>query len=116
MFAHGETFTRLRASSTLDSYNNAMTDWSNPNELPMPGVGFDAGGSAEPGVAGYAMRVITQPQVITWGEVYDVIPGDRLRRELTGKVYEVEGDPEVAPSPFTGWLPGQLIKLKIVEG
>lgn len=117
MFPFGETVTRLRGVATEDPYSGETTDvdWANPSELPIAGVGFDPGGSAEPVQVDSDQRVITQPTIYD-PSYADVLAGDRIRRELTGKTYEVDGDPAEWRSPFTGWQPGQVIRLKIVEG
>lgn len=116
-YPHGETVTRLRGVASANPYSAAPTDvdWANPTSLVIEGVAFDPGGSAEPISAESDMRVITQPTIYD-PSYADVTAGDRVVRALTGKTYEVDGDPAQWRSPYTGWAPGQVIKLKIVEG
>ena len=115
MFAHGETVTRLRGMATIDAYGDEATDWNAPQSLVIVGVAFDPGGSDEPVDAGHTQRVVTSPTL--YDPTYaDVEAGDRIRRNLTGITYEVDGNPAEWRSPFTGWRPGQVVKLKVVDG
>lgn len=113
-FPHGETVTRLRGSSVVSPYSGQATkiDWSNPNELVIEGCGFNPGGSVEPTEAG-RNAVISQPEVYLPSDA-DVTAKDRL--EVRGITYEVDGAPTAWVSPFTGWAPGTVAKLKVVEG
>lgn len=121
MFWFGETVVRLRAEKRADPYSGRDTRrvWDDPEHPPatltIDRVGFDPGGSAEPVTADNEQRVITQPTIydLTYA---DVAAGDRIRREFTGVTYEVDGDPAPWRNPYTGETPGQVIKLKIVEG
>ena len=114
MFPHGETATRLRAFRTLDPYSGEESepDWDAAYELDIPGVGFNPGSSNEPTEVG-RNAVITQPEVYAPTDA-DILAGDRLR--IRGLVFDVEGDPADWRSPFTGWAPGLVVKLKRVEG
>lgn len=113
-FAHGEPVTRLRATMTTSRYSDTNTkpNWSNPDELVIPGCGFNPGQSSEP-LQDARNAVITQPEVYApFGS--DVLAGDRL--VVRGRTYDVQGDPASWVSPFTGWAPGMVVPLKIVEG
>lgn len=114
MFAHGETVTRQRGAATTDPYSDEATsiDWSTPDELEIPGCGFNPGQSSEP-VQDARNAVITKPEVYA-PPGSDVLAGDRL--VVRGKTYEVDGDPADWRNPFTGWAPGLVIPLKVVEG
>lgn len=116
MFACGETLTRLRATTVLDPYSGEATDlsWDEPDELPLSGCGFDPGASGEPAAVGRD-AVTSQPVAyVSFGS--DVLPGDRIRRDLTGRVYNVDGEPGDYRNPFTGWEAGMVIRLKAVSG
>lgn len=114
MFAHGETVTRLRGTPSSDPYSSAPTDldWDDPDELEIPGCGFNPGQSSEP-VQNARNAVITKPEVYAPADA-DVLAGDRL--VVRGKTYEIDGDPQDWRSPFTGWRPGLVLVLKRVEG
>ena len=114
MFPHGETVTRLRATSAVDPYSDEPTqsDWTSPDSLDIPGCGFNPGQSSEP-TQEARNAVITQPEVYA-PTGSDVLAGDRL--VVRGDTYDVDGKPAVWRSPFTGWQPGVVIVLKEVEG
>lgn len=113
-FPYGETVTRQRGVPTLDPYSGEVTgiDWTTPDELAIEKCGFNPGQSSEP-VQDARNAVITQPEVYA-PTGSDVLAGDRL--VVRGKTYAVDGDPADWRSPFTGWAPGLVIPLKIVEG
>lgn len=113
-FPRGETVTRLRGTPILDPYSGEPTglDWATPDQLPIPGCGFNPGQSSEPTqVARNA--VTTQPEVYAPADS-DILAGDRLT--VRGKTYDVDGEPAEWVSPFTGWAPGLVIALKLTEG
>lgn len=114
MFAHGEPVTRLRATVTLDPYSGEPDDldWTTPDALVISDCGFDPGGSLEPTEVGRT-SVITQPTVYAPTGA-DVTAQDRL--VCRGVTYDVDGQPAAWRSPFTGWLPGTVIKLREVAG
>ena len=118
MFAFGETFTRLRAPLVSDPYSveDIRAEWDDednpPDELDIEDCAFDPGGSDEPVEAG-RQAVITKPTVFApFGS--DIEAADRLI--VRGKTYSVEGNPGDYRSPFTGWEPGRVVELKLVEG
>lgn len=113
-FTHGETVTRQRGAAVTDPYSGAATglDWTTPNELDIEGCGFNPGSSSEP-VQNARSAVITKPEVYAPTDA-DVLPGDRL--VVRGDTYEVAGRPQRWVSPFTGWAPGLVIQLDLVEG
>jgi hypothetical protein len=43
-------------------------------------------------------------------------PTDRIRRELTGDLYDIDGKPGVFLNPFTGDQPGAVLRLERVTG
>jgi hypothetical protein len=113
-FGSGETATRLRAALVLDGYSNEPTqrNWNDVTEVTIPGVAFNPGSSNEPSEVG-RNAVITQPEVYAPFDA-DVLAGDRL--VVRGDTYEVDGNPAAWRSPFTGWEPGLVIKLKTCPG
>lgn len=114
MFAHGETVTRQRGTAVTDPYSDEPTgiSWDNPTTLAIEGCAFNPGGSTEP-VAEGRQAVITKPEVYAPAGA-DIRAHDRL--VVRGKTYEVDGEPALWKSPFTGWQPGVVVPLKIVEG
>lgn len=115
-FPFGETLTRLRATAAIDPYSGEPTgsSWDSPDELAIPGCGFDPGVSTE-NVTSVRDAVTVQPEAYApFGS--DVLPGDRIRRELTGREYDVVGEPGDYRSPFTAWEAGMVIKLEAVSG
>lgn len=113
-FANGETVTRLRATAVTDPYSGEANgkSWTGPSQLDIEGCGFNPGGSSEP-VQNSRNAVITKPEVYAPADA-DVLSGDRL--VVRGVTYEVAGNPAAWVSPFTGWAPGLVIALDLVEG
>jgi hypothetical protein len=72
---------------------------------------FDPGGSTEL-VQGQDL-VITQPTVLLPPGTA-VGPLDAV--SVAGVTYEVDGSPNAYTSPFTGWQPGVVVKLRAVTG
>lgn len=114
MFPYGETVIRQRATIVVDPYSGEPgdTDWTNLSVLTIVGCAFDPGGSLEPTEQGRT-SVITQPTVYA-PPGSDVLAGDRL--VVRGRTWDVDGDPADWRSPFTGWEPGMVIKVKAVTG
>lgn len=113
-FAHGETVTRLRGVPVTDPYSNTTTglDWTSPSSLAIPGCGFNPGLSTEP-LQDARNAVLTRPEVYAPPGA-DILAGDRLA--VRGLTYEVQGRPQDWVSPFTGWNPGLVVPLELVEG
>jgi hypothetical protein len=113
-FPYGETVTRLRAALVEDPYSSEDTepDWDAPYELDIEGCGFNPGTSQEP-LQDARNAVLTRPEVYAPPDA-DVLAGDRL--VVRGVTYEVQGRPQRWISPFTGWTPGLVIPLELVEG
>lgn len=114
MFAFGETVTRQRAALVTDPYSGETSalDWSAPDELEIPSVAFDPGGSFETTEPG-RNPVDTSPKLYD-PSYADIAASDRI--VCRGKTYDVDGDPLVYRHPMTGWSPGQVVNLKIREG
>lgn len=113
-FPHGEPVTRLRGHMVLDPYSQerVVTSWDNPEVLDLGPCGIYRTVSTEP-VATDRNAVVSDFDIYTETDV-DVTPGDRL--EFRGLLTEVIGRPEFPHHPMTGWKPGGLIQVKIVEG
>lgn len=113
-FPHGETVTRQRGTATGDPYSgeNTLISWVAPDELEIAGCAFNPGVSTEP-LQDRRNAVLTRPQVYAPPDA-DVLSGDRL--VVRGDTYEVVGRPADWRSPFTGWAPGLVIELELVEG
>ena len=109
-FPFGETVTLHRRvlSPKPDQDGN---DVYIPTDIPIPGCAFDPGGSVE-SVQGQDM-VTTKPTVYAPpGTVVLATDGVTVR----GLPYEVDGAPSDYISPFTGWNPGVVVRLKAVTG
>lgn len=114
-FPHGETVTRQRADQVPNRYSGddeSEPDWQFYSELDIDGCAFNPGTSSEPLETG-RNAVLTRPEVYAPPGA-DVLAGDRL--VVRGVVYEVDGDPADWRSPFTGWRPGLVIRLKVKDG
>lgn len=114
LFPYGEIVTRLRGTPAENPYSGEPTslDWTSPDELDIPGCGFDPGGSEEPLAQGRD-AVITQPRIFAPAGV-DVAAHDRI--VVRGRTWQVDGDPADYRHPMTGWKPGVVINLKAVSG
>jgi hypothetical protein len=105
----GETLTLLRRGKVAtDTDGNDRYPFVS---VPVPGCAFSNGGSAEL-VQGRDI-VISQPTAYMPPGVV-VTPYDRVIAR--GDTYEVDGSPNADVSPFTGWAPGVVVKLKRVTG
>lgn len=108
-FPFGQTVTILtRTAGANDALGN-KTYTSVPTVV--AGAAFADLGSSE--ILGNQETVIDQPVVyLPAGTV--VGPLDAV---MVGAItYEVDGQPSSNTSPFTGWNPGMVVKLRRVEG
>jgi hypothetical protein len=97
-----------RVVTGQDSYGNDL--YSDVDEL-VDVIAFAPGASVE--VTAGRDTITTQPAVY--------LPAgaqvDGLSAVTAGGVrYEVDGNPSVWRSPFTGWAPGVEVRLKVVTG
>jgi len=107
----GEPVVRLRGGTTEDRYGNQAADWGTPDRLTITGCSLAPRLQAE-NLEG------RQGVVIGW-TLYappdaDIQPTDRI--EARGKTLEVDGEPGVWTSPYTGREAGIELSLKTVEG
>jgi len=110
-YPYAEDFTLLSQGVTgQDSDGN---DVYGPTETATSGV-FAPGGSTE--------LIQGQNTVIDNPRIY-LVPGapvptatDKIRRELTGYVYDIDGEPAIYANPFTGDKPGAVLDLERVTG
>lgn len=113
MFAFGETviFESFILEGSEDAHGNPVDSFS-PG-VPIPGWGFDPGGSVESYAPGRD-SVVTTPTL--YRRESDFIPGRKDRCTVRGVAYQVEGNTAVWRSPLTGWAPGIVVKLEAVDG
>lgn len=118
MFAYGETVVRLRRLTWADPYSGEVgpRPWDDedhePDALPIEHCAFDPGGSTE--VATDGRTVVTSTPKVYGPIGADVKSGDRV--VARGVTYDVDGNPAEWRSPFTGWEPGIVVPLELVEG
>lgn len=112
-FPFGTTVVRLRAKPILDPYSNKQVseDWSDPDELPIPGS-FIAQSSTSLLATATREQAAESKSLFCEGAV-DVRKGDRVRDGAPGAaVYDINGIPPAADTnPFTGWTPPREIPL-----
>lgn len=102
----GETVTlhSRTPSGQKDPYNKVLYTVV---DTQVDGCAFDPGGSTE-SVQGQDL-VVSQPTVyLPAGTVVGAVDAVTVR----GVKYEVDGSPNSYVSPFTGWAPGVVVKLK----
>jgi hypothetical protein len=118
MLPFGETVTRLRGVSVSDPYSgDTVTDWTSPDELPVPGVAVEP--TTEAATQTRNAQTERRQQITTGYRLYcppaaDIAAGDRVR--VRGRNHRVVGEPDDWRSPFTGWAPGLVVTLERVEG
>ena len=110
----GETVVRLRRRMVEDPYSGEETlgDWAGPEESVVEGVAIAASSTVEP-VNDSRAQVITQMSIYC-GPDEDIRPEDRIRAR--SGVWEVLGEIQAFPNPFTGWNPGSEFAIKKVSG
>lgn len=110
----GETVVRLRRRMVEDPYSGEETlgDWADPEESAVEGVAIAASSTVEP-VNDSRAQVITQMSIYC-GPDEDIRPEDRIRAR--SGVWEVLGEIQAFPNPFTGWNPGSEFAIKKVSG
>jgi hypothetical protein len=111
MFAFGEPVTILSAGTSTDDYGNAVEDWSTPVERPESCAVAD-GGSTE--TQGDARTPVDSDFDLIFDHDPAVSAQNRVR--VRGLDCSVVRRPFSWRSPFTGWEPGTVVRVSIVEG
>lgn len=112
-FPRGTTVYRLRAKLVGSAYSGKQVrgDWTDPDELAIPGA-FVAQTSTS--MLGSATReqALESKSLYCEGS-FDVQKGDRIRAgEAGAPIYSIDGIPPAADSnPWTGWTPPREIPL-----
>ena len=112
-FPYAEQVTVQTATAILDPYSGETTglDWSTPTER-VELCGVADGGSTEP------VEVARNAVDSDFDLIFDHDPGitaaDRV--VVRGLTCEVAGRPFMWHSPFTGWEPGMVVRVKVREG
>lgn len=112
-FPFGTTLFRLRAELIEDPYSDEMVpgDWSNPDELEIPGA-FIAQTSTSM-IGGVTREQALESKSLFCDGGLDIRKGDRIRNGPEGaEIYTIAGiPPEADVNPFTGWSPQREIPL-----
>jgi hypothetical protein len=112
MFAFGETVVfEAHQEGAEDDHGNPVESFAAGGSV--GGWGFNPGGSVETYWSG-RNPVTTSPQLFRRST--DFVPGRRDRCTVRGRLYQVSGDPAVWRSPLTGWAPGVVVDLEVVDG
>lgn len=113
MFPYAETVQVLTGVAATDPYSGEATglDWSTPTERDELCAVAD-GGSTEP--LQDARNSIVSDFDLIFDHNPEVSPAERVR--VRGLICDVVGRPFLWRSPFTGWEPGTVVRVKVVEG
>ena len=114
IFDHGVTVTRIRRRMVADPYSGEETlgDWSDPDELPIPGCAIAPLDSSE--AVNVERELLTSYRNLYAPSGADVRAEDRIRDDK-GVVWVVDGMPFDWHHPMTGWRPGLVASLKRAE-
>ena len=110
---YAEPVTIQSPTVTTDPYSGESTgkDWANPAERPES-CAVAPGGSTEP------VETARAPIDSDFDLIFDhdpgITPADRV--VVRGLTCEVDGHPFAWRSPFTGWSPGTVVRVKVREG
>lgn len=113
MFAFPEPVTVQTATYDTDPYSDDMVrswDWA-PDER-VESCAVAPGGSTEPTEVGRS--AVDSDFDLIFDHDPGITAADRV--VVRGLVCEVDGHPFAFRSPFTGWEPGTLVRVKIREG
>lgn len=110
MFAHGEPVDVLdRVVTGQDDFGK---DVYTTTETTIPNCAFAPQGSLE--------RVQGQNLITTTPTVYlpdgATVPSATARVRVRGRLYDIDGEPQVFVNPFSGSTPGAVLRLKAVTG
>lgn len=121
MFSFPEPVTILSPGTVTDPYSDdATTSWELPDGMTWTTEPADRaeacavapGGSTEP--TQVARDAIDSDFDLIFDHDPGVSPADRV--VVRGLTCEVDGRPFSYRSPFTGWEPGTLVRVKVREG
>lgn len=112
MFAFPEPVEILSPGTVTDPYSGeSSTDWSTPTSR-EDSCAVAPGGSSEP--TEVARSAIDSDFDLIFDHDPEVSASDRI--VVRGLTCEVDGHPFSFRSPFTGWEPGTLVRVRIREG
>lgn len=107
----GETVTRQRAATTTGRLNDAVLDWSNPDEITIDGVAIEPLTSIENhdnrDAVTSGFRLYLPPGA-------DILPADRV--VVRGDAYPVIGAVADWVNPFTGVPAGGVLTVERTAG
>lgn len=111
---NGETITRLRATAVEDPYSGEATDldWTDPDELAIPGVAIEPVAASEQVTDGSEQLTIDARLYIPYQA--DVLPLDRLM--VRGAEFTVQGSRLDWRNPYSGDTPGSVLEVRRVAG
>lgn len=110
-FPYGETVTVQTPATSTDRYGKTVTDWSNPATRPES-CAVGPGGSSEPSLD--ARAAIDSDFDLFFDHDPAIVASERV--VVRGLVCDVDGHPFSWRSPFSGWEPGTVVRVKIREG
>lgn len=109
---YAEPVTILTPGTVTDPYSGeTVTDWSISAERDES-CAVAPGGSTEPTIV--ARDAIDSDFDLIFGYDPGITAADRV--VVRGLTCEVDGHPFAYKSPFTGWEPGTLVRVKVREG
>lgn len=111
-FPYAEAVTVLTAGTVTDPYSGeASTTWATYTERDES-CAVAPGGSTEP-------TIVDRDAIdSTFDLIFDHDPGITAAERVVvrGLTCEVDGHPFSYVSPFTGWAPGTVVRVKVREG
>lgn len=110
IFPYGETAVRIRTTpGGRDPYGDPIGDVETRTDITGCAVAPRQAGEQ----IGQGRIAVTSGVTLYLPPGADVLPSDRF--EVRGAEWEVEGEPAVWRSPFTGWEPGREVQLTRVQ-
>ena len=110
---YAESVTVQTPKTKTDPYSNAtVVDWTVAPTERDESCAVAPGGSTEP--SGVARAAIDSTFDLIFGYDPGITHADRVG--VRGLTCEVDGHPFAFRSPFTGWEPGVLVRVKVREG
>lgn len=110
MYPFGETVTII--TNTVTGQDGYGKDIYASTEVTVDGCAFAPAGSLE--------RVQGQNLLTTSPTIYlptgAAVPAATDRARVRGRLYDIDGEPQVFVNPYTGNQPGAVLRLKAVTG